>query len=180
MAPANAPTWPPAATRLFLSLEAGVSQGNTPNLPYLDTRLLACLGLHLKMEISWLDVIWGHTQTNHVSPWRSLSTFCLSENLFYQGTIASSRVLEVSRSLSWGRRLRPRRSWCWGWSALCASGRTRCPSRGPSTLSSEERRRGRDRWSSSSRPSLNLLETWPLSELMRLWVWWGWFSSTLT
>ena len=55
MAPANAPTWPPAATRLptklFLSLEAAVRQGgsmlqpieHTPNLPYLDTLLLFCL-----------------------------------------------------------------------------------------------------------------------------------------
>merc|ERR1712080_365359 len=42
------------------------------------------------------------------------------------------------------------RSWCSGWSALCASGRTRSPSRGPSTLSLVEKRRERVRWSSSN------------------------------
>ena len=85
------------------------------------------------------------------------------------GTIASSRALEVSPSPSWGRRRRPPRSWCSGWSAPSASGRTRwcsrvnmtnkcivhfhiflrCPSRGPSTSSWEVKRRGRARWSSS-------------------------------
>ena len=41
------------------------------------------------------------------------------------GTTASSRALEASRSPSWGRRRRPRRSWSSRWSVPCASGRTR-------------------------------------------------------
>ena len=98
------------------------------------------------------------------------------------GTIASSRALEVSPSPSWGRRRRPPRSWCSGWSAPSASGRTRflrvklanilivhsqmlprCPSRGPSTSSWEVKRRGRARWSSSRTQSLCLcLWTWSI------------------
>ena len=102
-----------------------------------------------------------------------------------QGTIASSRVLEVSLSLSWGRRRRPPRNWCSGWSALCASGRTRSPSRGPSTLSLVEKRRERVRWSSSNLKTCSnrgLFQScwWGFEDGKggfsppRLGNWWGW------
>ena len=42
-----------------------------------------------------------------------------------KGTTESSKALEVSLSQFWGRRQRPPRSWCSGWSAPSASGRTR-------------------------------------------------------
>ena len=44
---------------------------------------------------------------------------------FSKGTTESSKALEVSLSQFWGRRQRPPRSWCSGWSAPSASGRTR-------------------------------------------------------
>jgi len=63
-------------------------------------------------------------------------------------TIVSSRVMEVKPNRCSTKRPKPQRRLYWRWSAQPASTKSSCPSRDASTLSSEETRRRRDRWSS--------------------------------